>query len=208
MLKKIICSESKSLIEALKIIDDNAKGVCFIVKDNNILTGILTDGDVRRALLNKGKFETNVKEYMNKEYVSLPVQSDFQLILEYLSNEKIKIIPLCNERGEVVDYADRENFHSIPILSPSLNGNEIKYLADCVRSNWISSQGKYVKRFEDIFNDLHDKYYSLAVSSGTTALHLALEALGIKSGDEVIVPNITFAATINSVLYCNATPVL
>ena len=55
---------------------------------------------------------------------------------------------------------------------------------------------------------MHPGYYSLAVSSGTTALHLTLIALGIKEGDEVIVPDITFAATINAVLYCNATPVI
>jgi len=208
MLNKIICHESKCLRDALKIINDNGKGVCFIVNKDNILVGILTDGDIRRALLNDAQIESSVKKYMNRNYISLPFDSDIQIVLENLSNEKIKIIPLCNGKGQVVDYADQKNFHTIPVLSPCLEGNEMKYLADCVRSNWISSQGKYVREFEDIFKKLHNNYYALAVSSGTTALHLALEALGIKNGDEVIVPNITFAATINSVLYCNATPVL
>ena len=80
---------------------------------------------------------------MNRNYISLPFDSDIQIVLENLSNEKIKIIPLCNGKGQVVDYADQKNFHTIPVLSPSLEGNEMKYLADCVRSNWISSQGKY-----------------------------------------------------------------
>ena len=89
-----------------------------------------------------------------------------------------------------------------------LNGNELNYLNDCITTNWISSKGKYVSKFENIFEVLHPNYYALAVSNGTTALHLALVALGIKEGDEVIIPDSTFAATINAVLYCNATPVI
>ena len=107
-----------------------------------------------------------------------------------------------------MDFADRDHLRSIPILSPSLNGNELNYLNDCITTNWISSKGKYVSKFENIFEVLHPNYYALAVSNGTTALHLALVALGIKEGDEVIIPDSTFAATINAVLYCNATPVI
>ena len=208
MLSQIICDESKSLKDALKIIDINGKGICFITKNNYFLIGILTDGDIRRALLNNASFDSIVSKYMNKNYTSLPFNAEIELINKYLSTKRIKVIPLCNQKGEVVDYADNENFHSIPVLAPSLEGNELKYLSDCIRTNWISSQGKYVSKFESIFNDLHPNYYSLAVSSGTTALHLALATLDIKEGDEVIVPDITFAATINAVLYCRATPVI
>lgn len=208
MLEKIICSESNTLRDALSIINDNGKGICFVVKKNNLLIGILTDGDIRRAILNNCDIDSSVTDYMNKDYFSLPIDSDIGLIVENLLNERIKVIPLCNSNGQVVDFADQENFHSIPILSPAIEGNELKYLTDCVRTNWISSQGKYVKKFENIFNELHPDYNSLAVSSGTTALHLSLATLGISEGDEVIVPNITFAATINAVIYCNATPVI
>ena len=208
MLSKIICKDNKNLKDALKIIDINGKGVCFVVKENNFLIGILTDGDIRRALLSGGQFDSQVTNYMNRDFVSLDFEADSQLINNHLLNKEIKIIPLVNKSGEVVDYADHENFHSIPVLSPNLDGNEMKYLSECIRSNWISSQGKYVNKFERIFSDMHPGYYSLAVSSGTTALHLALAALGITEGDEVIVPDITFAATINAVLYCHATPVI
>ena len=208
MLSQIICRDYMSLKEALKIIDINGKGVCFVVNEKNLLVGILTDGDIRRALLSGGQFNSKVSIYMNRDFLSLNFDADTQLINQYLSKKGINIVPLVNKRGEVVDYADHENLHSIPVLSPNLNGNELKYLSECIRTNWISSQGKYVNKFEKIFSDMHPGYYSLAVSSGTTALHLTLVALGIKEGDEVIVPDITFAATINAVLYCQATPVI
>lgn len=208
MLKNIVCSEKYTLRKALKIIDKNAMGVCFVVNTSNKLRGILTDGDIRRALLNNADLDSNVIDHMNKKFLSLPISSDIEEVNKYLQKKKYKVIPLCNNQGEVVDFADRDHLRSIPILSPSLNGNELNYLNDCISTNWISSKGKYVSKFENIFEVLHPNYYALAVSNGTTALHLALVALGIKEGDEVIIPDSTFAATINAVLYCNATPVI
>ena len=208
MLKNIVCSEKYTLRKALKIIDKNAMGVCFVVNTSNKLRGILTDGDIRKALLNNADLDSNVIDHMNKKFLSLPISSDIEEVNKYLQKKKYKVIPLCNNKGEVVDFADRDHLRSIPILSPSLNGNELNYLNDCITTNWISSKGKYVSKFENIFEVLHPNYYALAVSNGTTALHLALVALGIKEGDEVIIPDSTFAATINAVLYCNATPVI
>lgn len=96
----------------------------------------------------------------------------------------------------------------ITMAEPSLEGNEIKYVTDCIKTNWISSKGKYVEKFEKDFSRYCGMKYGVAVSNGTTALHLALVALSIKEGDEVIIPDLTFAATANAVLYCGAKPVL
>jgi perosamine synthetase len=96
----------------------------------------------------------------------------------------------------------------VPIAEPTLGGNELKYVTECVTTNWISSQGSYVRHFEADFAKLLGVPHAIAVSNGTVALHLALAAYGIGPGDEVIVPDLTFAATINAVLYTGATPVL
>ena len=95
----------------------------------------------------------------------------------------------------------------IPISSSDLKGNEQKYLSECISTNWVSSQGSYIKQFENKFSEFLNVSYSLTCSNGTTALHLALLALGIKEGDEVIVPSFTFIATVNTILYCKAKPV-
>ncbi len=96
----------------------------------------------------------------------------------------------------------------LPVMEPELGGNELAYVTDCVRSNWISSQGSYVRRFEAAFADFLGSGQALAVSNGTTSLHLALAALGIGPGDEVLVPDLTFAARANTVLHVGARPVL
>jgi perosamine synthetase len=78
---------------------------------------------------------------------------------------------------------------------------------DCIDSGWISSTGKYIPLFEDSFATACDSAHAISCSNGTVALHLALLALGIGPGDEVIVPTLTFVATANAVRYCGATPI-
>lgn len=96
----------------------------------------------------------------------------------------------------------------IPVCAPKLGGNELKYVADCVKSNWISSMGTYVTQFEESFSSFCNTRYGIAVCNGTVALHLALEALGIGRGDEVIIPTFTMIATANAAVYTRAKPVL
>jgi len=94
----------------------------------------------------------------------------------------------------------------IPVAAPMLVGNEKAYVLDCLESSWISG-GKYVKRFETDFANFCAVKNAISCSSGTAALHLALMALGVGAGDEVIVPTLTFATTANVVRYCGADPV-
>ena len=96
----------------------------------------------------------------------------------------------------------------IPVCEPTLGGNEAKYVLDCIESNWISSAGKYIPRFEEAFAQAAGTRYGVACANGTVALHLALATLGIGPGDEVILPTFTMVATINAVSYTGATPVL
>ncbi|MFP4528470.1 MAG: DegT/DnrJ/EryC1/StrS family aminotransferase [Candidatus Kapaibacterium sp.] len=97
--------------------------------------------------------------------------------------------------------------YKIPIYEPLLGGNEKKYVADCLDSGWISGKGEYVHRFEESFADYLGAENAATTSNGTTALHLALVALGIGPGDEVIVPTFTYIAPVNAVVYTGATPV-
>jgi len=97
--------------------------------------------------------------------------------------------------------------YKIPIYQPRLAGNEKKYINECIDTNWISSRGKFLTEFEDKFSEYIDIKYSTTVTNGTTALHLALETLGIGKGDEVIVPTFTYIASVSSIIYTGATPV-
>jgi perosamine synthetase len=95
----------------------------------------------------------------------------------------------------------------LPVYEPLLTGKELEYVSDCIQSGWISSLGKYIAEFENLFARFCGTRHAVAVSNGTTALHLALASLGIGAGDEVIVPTLTFVATANAVRYTGAEPV-
>lgn len=95
----------------------------------------------------------------------------------------------------------------IPVCEPFLNGNESMYVQDCMETGWISSAGKYVTEFENSFAKYCDCEYGVAVCNGTVSLHLALAALGIKPGDEVIIPSFTMIASAFAVCHCGAKPV-
>lgn len=95
----------------------------------------------------------------------------------------------------------------IPVYQPSLSGNEKKYVNECLDSTWISSKGKFVNEFEKSFSEYTAVRHATSVSNGTVALHLALITLGIGSGDEVIVPTLTYIASVNAIAYTGATPV-
>jgi perosamine synthetase len=97
--------------------------------------------------------------------------------------------------------------YKIPIYQPSLKGNEKKYVNDCLESNWISSKGKYIPLFEQKFAEYINVNYSVGVCNGTVALHLALVALGINTNDEIIVPTLTYVASVNAIAYTGAIPV-
>ncbi|HEY5515907.1 MAG TPA: DegT/DnrJ/EryC1/StrS family aminotransferase [Pengzhenrongella sp.] len=95
----------------------------------------------------------------------------------------------------------------IPIASPDLSGNESAYVEECIRTTWISSVGHFISDFEASFAAAVGTRHAVATNNGTTALHLALTAIGVGPGDEVIVPALTYIATANAVRYCGATPV-
>ncbi len=96
----------------------------------------------------------------------------------------------------------------IPVCEPTLGEKELEYVTDAVKSGWISSAGKYIKEFEEKFSAYCGVKHGVACSNGTVALHLAIEALGIGKGDEVIIPTFTMAASCNAVIYAGAKPVL
>lgn len=96
----------------------------------------------------------------------------------------------------------------IPVAKPALIGNEREYVLDCIDTEWISSNGKYIAKFEGAFSKYIGVKHSLTCSNGTVALHLPLLAMGIGPDDEVIVPTLTYIATANAVKYVNAKLVL
>ncbi|RZI43615.1 DegT/DnrJ/EryC1/StrS aminotransferase family protein [Herbaspirillum sp. HC18] len=95
----------------------------------------------------------------------------------------------------------------IPVYQPYLTGREKEYVNQCLDSTWISSRGEFISRFESQFAGYIQAQHATSVCNGTVALHLALAALGLNTGDEVIVPTLTYVASVNTIVQTGATPV-
>jgi len=94
------------------------------------------------------------------------------------------------------------------LSGPNIAGNEWKYVKECLDTGWVSSVGSYVTKFENMVAEFAGCKYGVATSNGTSALHISLMLAGVKQGDYVIVPNVTFIASVNSIKYTGADPVL
>lgn len=94
----------------------------------------------------------------------------------------------------------------VPLHEPTMNGNELKYVTDCIESGWVSSVGSYVTLFEEKLAAYTGTKHAIAVNNGTAALHVALKLAGVGKGDEVLLPSLTFIATANAISYLDAIP--
>lgn len=208
MMEKSICKRDISLLKLLSAINEVPAGISFIIDDEDKLCGVVTDGDLRRMLLAGYDLTSNLKDISLGEFVFAKEGESIEEMMAKTS-KKVRLIPIVNDQMHVVDYFRYEHkVRMLPVAEPKLNGNEFRYLMDAFLSTWISSRGKYIDLFEKEYASYCGVKYGLCVSNGTVAIQLALEALGISNGDEVIVPDLTFAATINPIIHTNATPVL
>ena len=207
-MNKSICKNNVSLLKLLDAINSTPIGTAFLEDEKGRLCGVFTDGDFRRLLLSGRDLKSNITAKDYGEFVYAKEGEDLQKLIQK-TNNKYRIIPIVNENFELIDYFQYQHeTHFLPVAEPSLGGKELEYVSDAVLSTWISSKGKYIDRFEAEFSEYVDCKFGVATSNGTVALHLALETLGVGKGDEVIVPDLTFAATINAVLYTGAKPVI
>lgn len=120
----------------------------------------------------------------------------------------IDAAPVLDEGGRLVGMRRILGGQTIPVAAPSLGAGELRNLTDALLSTWISSTGEYIRDLEAQFAAWCGAKHGVAVSNGTVSLQLAMATLGIGPGDEVIVPDLTFAASINTVIHAGATPVI
>lgn len=205
-ISQYLISPESSLKYAMETINNGRCGAVIIVDKDGVMQGIITDGDVRRTLMSGGSLDDIVVTHMSTEFVYGKTRDSHEDNVS-LMTDKIRHIPILDSKGCPVEFISWAGMWRLPVTEPYLAGNELKYVSDCITSNWISSQGHYLGKFEKIFADYLSIDHAIAVSSGTAALHLALKAIGVGYADEVILPSLTFGACANVVKLCGATPV-
>ena len=198
--------KNQTIRQAMQKINEGGVGACIVVEQDCKYCGLLTDGDIRRALLSGVELQDQVQTITSLSSVTAKESDDFESILSQM-NDKVRHIPILDSQGQIKDLLYLTVRQAIPVARPALQGNELKYVTECIIGNWISSKGKFIEEFEKQFSKYCGCKYGIAVSNGTVALHLALVALGIGKGDEVIIPSLTFIATANAVAYTGAKPV-
>ncbi len=207
-LNELIIPENFSVIKATKLIDLNGQGLGFVCKNKKIL-GVVSDGDIRRFIYkskSKKIRNQNIKKAMRRNFSYAFINESFDKIYNLLS-ESIKILPLLDKRKNLVDFASSYRISNIPIYEPFLNHKEKEYVKRCMDTGWISSRGEFIKKFENKFEKTIKCKNSISVNSGTSAIILSLLSIGIKPGDEIIVPNFTFMAPWNAIILLGGKPV-
>ena len=203
----LLVRDSDSLGTALARLDSSPLGLLFATDADGRLSGRLSASEIEAALARGMNLSLRVGAAMVPDAGGVPADLDAAALAKR-ANGSGAVLALVDGERRPVGYHSPASQRRVPIAEPKLGGNELKYVTECIETNWISSQGSFVRRFESEFAARLGVPHALAVSNGTVALHLALAAYGIGPGDEVIVPDLTFAATLNAVIYTGATPVL
>lgn len=201
-----VCRRSESVFAAIEKCLDNGLGACLLVDDDDRVIGRLTLDDLRRAVrdggvLNGARLDRYARIDPDKAQQNAGA-------VRVAHGDDAALEPVLDSESRLIDVAIDHSRQFVQVAKPHLSHREFRAMIDAFLSTWISSKGPHVPEFEQRFIDYTGVRNAIAVSTGTAALHLALRALGVSEGDEVVVPDLTFAATINAVLYCGATPVI
>src|SRR4030095_3985730 len=198
-----VCNKSESVLSVIEKCLDNGLGSCLVVGDDHLFIGRISLDDIRRALADGTAIIDPTLGWHpagNMIAAATPLRNDV--------DEQETLRPVVDSTVHLTDVLIDRSTRPIQVAMPHMTSDDFRSVLDAFISGWISSKGPYVNKFEEDFSRFVGVRHGVAVSNGTVALHLALVALGIGPGDEVIVPDLTFAATINAVLYCGATPVI
>jgi perosamine synthetase len=203
----LVCRRSESVFAAIEKCLDNGLGACLIVEDNERLVGRISLDDIRRSVLDGTAIvDPTLERHIAAVAAAAPIVAN-RLHNDTAVDDDV-LQPIVDTEGHLIGVIVDRSTDRIQVAKPDMTHHEFRAVLDAFISSWISSKGPYVQKFEDEFLAYVGAKHGIAVSNGTVALHLALVALGVEPGDEVIVPDLTFAATINAVLYCGATPVI
>lgn len=204
-VRESLVSPQTTIRDTIHAINSGFIGIALVVNEENVLLGTVTDGDVRRAIVRDVELEEPVSKIMCSNHVAFKRNVPRQDMIEIMRKKHLRHIPILDEKDRVVDIVAL--WEIIPVSEPVMGERELEYVTECIKTNWVSSSGKFIDQFAVEFAQFCGADYAVPVVSGTAALHLALVILGIGQGDEVIVPTLTFIATANAVAYTGATPV-
>ncbi len=204
-----VITDRASVREALRAIDSAPNKLALVVDGTGKLLRTMSDGDIRRGLLNGATPESPIAQIGGRQPVVCDAATKEADILSLMDGEAVSSVVVIDDDGRPASIVDRQTLEGMVLLSPPHMGeNELKFVHEAFDANWIAPAGPQSLAFEEEFAALLGVENCVALSSGTAALHLALRVLRVEPGDAVYVSDLTFAASLQPILYEHAIPVL
>jgi dTDP-4-amino-4,6-dideoxygalactose transaminase len=206
---KLDISPTASIIEALSLLDKAASGAILLVDDAGRFLRTVTDGDLRRLLLAGSSMETTLAALPQRKSITLSRGYTRREALALMQTHGINQLPVLDENGMVLELVQRAILDKQILLStPHMGNDEMEFVGEAFRTNWIAPLGPNVDAFENELAEVVGVEHAVALSSGTAAIHIALLLLDVGPADTVFCSTLTFAASVNPIVYQGATPVL
>lgn len=207
-VKKLLIDEHADIRTALEQLERTARGLLLLVNGDGRLRRTVTDGDLRRLLLSGANLDDPLSALPVCEPKTISDDASPEVALELMNRHRVDHIPQIDATGRPSGLLLRRDLCSPILLStPHLGSGERGFVDDAFRTNWIAPLGPNVDAFETELAAHVGIGHAAALSSGTAAIHLALDLLGVGPGDEVFCSTLTFVATANPILYQRATPI-
>jgi len=202
---RVFVTPDQSIRETLKVIDDSGLAIALVVDPQLRLLGTVTDGDVRRAILQHADVASPVSTIMNRQPTTVTAAQDIQQIRESMLASTLKHVVVVDNENRVMDLVTVADVLSVPTSAPDITDHEMKAVAEVLRSR-IEGSGSRVFDFEQKIAGYAGCRHAVAVNSGSSGLHLLVRALGLGPGDEAITTPFGFTANTNCLLQENVTP--
>ncbi len=202
----ISLQKSDDIKEALQRTKETGMRIMLIVDEGKVLIGVVTSGDIGRAILSGKKLSTPLSEVMNTNLIIAHEGTPATELLGVMLGKSIYEIPIVDCSGRVVDISFLSELKAIPLSSPDITNKEVDIINQVLSTPYLSI-GSKIKEFEEKIANYLGVKYAVSVNSGTSALHLCIRSLDIKDGDEVITTPFSFVASANCMLFERAKPV-
>jgi dTDP-4-amino-4,6-dideoxygalactose transaminase len=201
-------TRESSIREALLQIERTSLGILLLLDDNGVFERTVTDGDLRRLLLNGNGLDSSIALLPVIQSFVVDVKQTRRNALDLMNNAGINHLPVVDAHGRVLEIISRKDIDEQILLStPHIGVAEREYVDEAFQTNWIAPLGPNVDAFEREMSVVVGSKHAAALSSGTAAIHLGLRLLGVGPGDRVFCSTLTFAASAFPITYLGARPV-
>jgi dTDP-4-amino-4,6-dideoxygalactose transaminase len=208
-ISQICVTRQLTVRDALDRLDRSGLGVLLLVDGDRKFERTVTDGDLRRLLLEGASLGGRLEAIPTKKSFVIAENSTRREALLMMQREVVNHLPVVDGDGRIVDLIERRGIDDQILLStPHMGETERDFVDEAFRTNWIAPLGPNVDAFETELAEVVGAKHAVALSSGTAAIHLGLILLDVGPGDTVFCSSLTFAASVNPIMYQGAQPVL